>query len=113
MPEMTRELKCKLGAVLVKLKKQDFGLAQEEWQLAKALEGKGMAKFLGPEPGPKIMSVTDVARQAQLAVLSHYLLTGVGEEFVLRHTEEQLLTGRFLLPGETPWYDQWPWRLVS
>jgi hypothetical protein len=112
MAEVTRELKRKLGAVLVKLKKQDFGFAQEEWQLAKVLEGKGLTKYLGPDQGPKMMSVEEYSRQMQLSAVSHYVLTGAGEEFVLRHTEEQLLAGRFLLPGETPWYDRWPWKLI-
>ena len=112
MAEVTRELKRNLGAVLVKLKKQDFGFTQDEWQLAKVLEGKGLAKFLGPEQGPKFMSIDEYSRQAQLAAQSYYVLTGAGEEFVLRYTEAQLLAGSFLLPGETPWYDRWPWKLV-
>ena len=112
MAEINRELKRRLGAILVKLKKHDSGFTQDERQLAKVLEGKGMTKFFGQEQGPKIMSVTDYASQGRLAAMSHYILTGVGEEFVLQHTEAQLLAGWFLLPGETAWHDRWPWKLV-
>ena len=112
MTEVSRELKRKLGAVLVKLKKQDFGFSQEEWQLAKVLEAKGLTKYLGPDQEPKMMSIEEYSRHVQLSAVSHYVLSGSGEEFVLRYTEEQLLAGRFLLPGETAWYDRWPWKLV-
>ncbi len=112
MAGVTRELKRKLGTVLVKLKKQDYGLTQDEWQLAKVLEGKGLTRYLGPDQGPKMMSIEEYERHFQLSALSRYDLTGTGEEFVLRYTEEQLLAGRFLLPGEMPWYDCWPWKLI-
>ena len=112
MAEVSRSLKRQLGAVLVKLKKQDSGFTEEERQLAKVLEGKGMTKFLGPDQGPKMMSTAEYAKHVQLSALSRYVLTGSGQEFVLRYTEEQLLAGRYLLPGETPWYDCWPWKLV-
>lgn len=112
MAEITRELKRKLGTVLIKLKKQDFGLNQEEWQLAKVLEGKGLVKFLGPDQGPKIMSITEYSKQLQLAALSQYVLTGIGEELTLRHTEEHLQSGRYLMPGESAWFDRWPWKLI-
>ncbi len=112
MAEGSRELRRKLGAVLVKLKKQDFGFTQEEWQLAKVLEARGLAKYLGPDQSPKMMSIEEYSRHVQLCAVSHYVLTGNGEEFVRTYTEEQLLAGGFLLPGETPWYDRWPWKLV-
>jgi len=112
MADITRELKRKLGAVIVKLKKQDYGFSQDEWQLAKVLESRGVTKFLGRDQGPKIMSIADHSKHTYLAAMSHYILTGYGEEFALRHTEDQLLAGRYLLPGEMPWYDQWPWKLV-
>ncbi len=112
MAEVNQELKRKLGAVLVKLKKQDYVFTQDERQLAKVLESKSMARYLGPEQGPKVISTEDYHKHVQLSALSYFVLTGVGEEFVLRFTEEQLLSGRFLLPGEAPWYDRWPWKLL-
>jgi hypothetical protein len=112
MTRVAQDLKRKLGALLVKLKKQDYGFTQEEWQVAKVLEGKSLTKYLGPDQGPKMMSIEEYSRHLQLSALSHYVLTGNGEEFVLRYTEEQLLAGRFLLPGEMSWYDRWPWKLV-
>jgi hypothetical protein len=112
MGEYPRGLKRKLGAVLLKIKQSDYGFNEEEWQLAKVLEGKGLAKFFGPDPGPKIMSSQEYANHVQMAALSHYMLTGLGQEFVLKHTEQNLLRDRFLLPSEMPWYDQWPWKLI-
>jgi hypothetical protein len=112
MAEVAREQKKKLGALLIKLKKQDFSITQDEWSLAKVLESRGLTKFLGPEPGPKITSMTDFVKNAQLAALSHYVLTGLGEEFALRYSESQLIAGQFLLPGEIPWHDRWPWKLL-
>src|SRR5207245_1736386 len=80
---------------------------------AMILEGKGLAKFVGPDPSPKVMSSPmELHQQIQLAARAHYALSGAGEELILRFSEEQLLGGKFLLPGETEWYDQWPWKLV-
>jgi hypothetical protein len=76
------------------------------------LAGKGLAKFHGPELGPRITSIEEYSNQLQLATCSYYALTDAGQEFVFRHTEEQLRAGKFLLPGETPWYDQWPVKLL-
>ncbi len=86
MTDITRELKRKLGALLVKLKKQDFGFTQEEWQLAKVLEAKSLTKYLGPDQGPKMMSIEEHLRHVHLSAVSHYVLTGSGEEYVLRYT---------------------------
>ncbi len=37
------------------------------------------------------------------------VLTHLGRDFVLRY-ERVLQSGRFTLPGESPWYDRWPWK---
>ena len=112
MSETTRELKRKLGAVLVKLKKQDFGFTQEEWQLAKVLEAKNLTRYLGPDQGPKIMSTEEYSRHINLSRGLALCTHRRRRKFILKYTEKQLLAGQFLLPGETPWYDSWPWKLV-
>ena len=53
------------------------------------------------------MSITEIHDHMQLSALSNYELTGLGEEFVQRHSEEQLIQGKFLVPGEPPWHERW------
>ncbi len=112
MPNYSREHKRKLGAVLLKLQKKEPDFTEEEWQLAKVLEGQGLAKYLGPDPSPKIMPIEEVQKQMQLSALATFVLSGMGEDFVLRNSEDKLRDGKFLLPTETAWYDSWPWKLV-
>lgn len=68
--------------------------------------------LLGLPPGPKVLPITELVKQAQLAAITHFVLTGLGKDFVLRHSEANLSTGHFLLPGETAWYDNWPWKIL-
>jgi hypothetical protein len=112
MSEFTNEFKKKAGSLLLKLKRGEHGMSEEEWSIAKFLSDKGLAKYVGPEQAPKIMSITEAHNQMMLSALAHYQLSGLGEEFVQRHSEEQLTTGRFLFPGELPWHDRWPWKLL-
>jgi hypothetical protein len=112
MSEYSIDFKRKAGSLLLKLKRGDRGMSGEEWSTAKFLSDKGLAKYFGPDQSPKLVSMTEAHNQMILSALSHYQLTGLGEEFVQRHTEEQLCAGRFLFPGENPWHDQWPWKLL-
>jgi hypothetical protein len=112
MSDFTTEFKKKAGAVLLKLKKQDFSLGEEELSVAKFLADKGLTKYVGPDQSPQILGIEDVHPHMQLAALAHYQLTGLGEEFVQRYTEGQLASGSFLFPGEPPWHDRWPWKLL-
>jgi hypothetical protein len=112
MSDYTLDFKKKAGAILAKLKKRDYSLTEEGLSIAKFLADKGLAKYIGPDQSPRIGSLEEVHHQVMLGALSHYQLTGLGEEFVQRHTEEQLSSGSFLLPGEPPWHDRWPWKLL-
>jgi hypothetical protein len=78
MRPLTREAKAKLGAMLLKISRGACGYSSEEWELGRVLEGKGLAQFIGPDPGPKIMPIAEFAKQAQLAALSHFVITGQG-----------------------------------
>src|SRR5437868_3771809 len=99
MATLNAAQKQKLGQLLLKLHRNEHGYTEEEWKLAKVLEGRGLAKYIGPDQSPKVMSATDYYRHAQLCALSHYSLTGLGEDFVLRHKDKEhdLLSGRYLL----------------
>jgi hypothetical protein len=48
----------------------------------------------------------------QLAASATYIRSGTGEDLVLKHSADELLAGKFMLPGETHWYDSWPWKLL-
>ena len=111
MSQLTRGLKRRIGDVLIKLL-QGSSLTAEDKQIALILESKGMAKFYGPPRGPRKMPAQEVLDYQHLSAMSYFALTGLGSEFILSYSEKRLLAGRFLLPGETPWYDQWPWKLV-
>jgi hypothetical protein len=112
MSDHSQENRRKLGAVLLKLRNRECDYTEEELQLARVLEGRGLARFVGPDQSPKFLGIEETYQHMQLAALAHYVLTGMGEDFVLRHPEAELRGGRFILPGETPWYDRWPWKLV-
>jgi len=104
MSDYKIDFKRKAGAILTKLKKQDRSLSEEDLVFAKFHAGTdiGLAKYFGPEQSPKFMDISTARNQMMLAALSHYQLTGRGEGFVQRHSEEQLSAGRFLFPGEPP-----------
>lgn len=112
MPELSRDVKRKLGALLLRLKNRDYGLTADEWQLAKVLQGMKLAWYNGPDMRPQYFEPGGFHAHLQLAAVSHHELTGEGEALVLRYTDDQLRKGRFLLPGESAWYDRWPWRLL-
>lgn len=111
MPEHTREMKAKLGALLLKVSRNEFGYGEEEWKLGRILEGRGLLRFVDPRPSTYPTSDMEIIRNAQLAALAHYALTGAGQDFVARHREDDLRSGRFLLPGELPWYERWYWKV--
>jgi hypothetical protein len=112
MPEYNRQQKKQLGALLLKLSKGDFGLRSEEVLLAKALKGRGLVKWSGEERRARVTSGAQAALDAYADAFSHYDLSDSGQAFVQRHSEDQLREGRFLFPGETPWQDEWPWKLL-
>lgn len=112
MADYSRETKQKLGTLLLRLKRKEHGLTEEEWTLAKVLDGKGLARYNGPDMSPSYSTIGEAHARMTLAALSGYELTGQGQAFVLQYTDDQLANGLFRFPGELPWFESWPWKLL-
>ena len=112
MVRHSNEYKRKAGALLLRLKNNEFGMTHEEWNIAEHLADIGMARYRGPDPGPKVMTIEEGMRHNTLAALAHYKLSGIGLAFVSRHSEKCLQNGQFNLPDETLWYDKWYWKIL-
>jgi hypothetical protein len=112
MSQLSRNYRKKLGHLLVKLSKSEYSLTQEETNLAKVLESRALVKFIGPDRIIKPMSLADSVSNIWAAGLAHFEITGAGTELIAQYGEQALVSGRYLFPGETVWYDRWPWKLL-
>jgi len=104
MRQYSTEYKKKVGKALHTLKERSWlQPTGEEAPVVKFLADIHLVEFVGVESPPvAIMPVSELANYQQVRVFNHYELSGLGEEFVQRYSEEQLLSGSFLLPDETP-----------
>ena len=87
------ELKCKLGALIVKLKESESPLDGLDVFLARILLSKGLVEFI-----PASASVGSVP----FISAAYYELSGLGIEFALQNNDADLANGNFRFPGEKP-----------
>ena len=113
MEVVAMSFKKQVGAALVHLRTKNGYPPAELVAAIKYLEDAGLARFRGTriEPGT-MMSIAEYSDRVISASQAYYELTGHGEALVAKHTDAQLLAGKFALPLETKWYDRWPWKIV-
>ena len=112
MQDYSKAAKSEYGKLMLQLREGGAGLSEKEWALAKALEGMGLVEYFGPDPRPRISTPADAWRDVALAANAVFRLSPRGHDLVARYSAADLQAGRYLLPGEVPWYDRFPWKLV-
>ena len=110
MNQRDQELKCRIGAVLLRLHCRQFVLDEGQTAIAGMLVDRGLARFVGTHPSARNGMVEETNAYRFALADSHYELTSEGESFVEAQSEPHLANGRFTLPGDPRWYDDWFWK---
>lgn len=112
MPYYKQPYKAKLGECLVQLRDRVLSPSDEQLEIIRVLQSLGIARFEGPPPRYGSMSGPEAHTLMTIMANSYYEPTGLGYDLLHRYSTEQLSSGKFLLPGESEWFDRWPWKLV-